>query len=300
MALRGACRAGQYQPVLHGGTCRQLSTTVHKRRGTRGCIEIPLHPKDERLCGTTSVPPHTIQMGQHHCAAALRTHLPGEPQPCVRCPQLDGGPGTGEEVAAVLLPLAGEPVWPGAGAGGGAGAGAGGGAEAASGAGQGTRAAGACGPGPQGGSTQAAVEQTQPQEQQGQEQGQQVRGQGQGQDQQAVQQPPNGGQDPGGSGPEAAAASAEAAAVNTAPTGGQGQGDSGPGQGKGQGQGQAGSGRPPRQRRGSAVGPPAPSPAIAGCALVGVRLTPEEAFFMHHVLGCLQVGGGVGVGIMHG
>jgi hypothetical protein len=57
----------------------------------------------------------------------------------------------------------------------------------------------------------------------------------------------------------------------------------GPGSGRGYGRAGAG-GRPPRG------GKPAVRPAAAGCSLVAIRLTLEEAFFLHYVIGCLRVG----------
>ncbi|GIL92732.1 hypothetical protein Vretifemale_20236 [Volvox reticuliferus] len=44
-----------------------------------------------------------------------------------------------------------------------------------------------------------------------------------------------------------------------------------------------------RGRRGGGGGHPLYSPAAQGCRLVAVRLTLEEAFFMHYVLRCLEV-----------
>ncbi|GLI67796.1 hypothetical protein VaNZ11_012083 [Volvox africanus] len=44
-----------------------------------------------------------------------------------------------------------------------------------------------------------------------------------------------------------------------------------------------------RGRRGGGGGYPPYSPAAEGCQLVAVRLTLEEAFFMHYVLRCLEV-----------
>ncbi|PNH09056.1 tRNA-splicing endonuclease subunit Sen2-1 [Tetrabaena socialis] len=96
-------------------------------------------------------------------------------------------------------------------------------------------------------------------------------------------------------GGEREAAAAPAAAedgVAAAPVGGEGEEGAAAAE-AGAGAGRGGPGSPPlrgRGRRGRAAPRPPPfSPAAAGCRLVAVRLTVEEAFFLHHVLRCLQV-----------
>ncbi|GFR50075.1 hypothetical protein Agub_g12219 [Astrephomene gubernaculifera] len=86
---------------------------------------------------------------------------------------------------------------------------------------------------------------------------------------------------PGG----AAAGAATVAVTSVAAASVPGDGGGGGGRGGGSGGRFRGRGRP------RVPAPPAPpfSPAAAGCRLVAVRLTLEEAFFLHHVLRCLQV-----------
>ncbi|KAG2426935.1 hypothetical protein HXX76_012721 [Chlamydomonas incerta] len=202
--------------------------------------------------------------------------------------QLDGGPGTAEEVAAVLAPLVGEPTWP---------------PPAA--------------PAPAGG---GGLQQEQQQEQQQEPQAQQpeameVEVEAQQQQPGAVgdmveveaaeaQPAPMDAEGAGGGGAAAGAGSAAgAAAAGTAEGTGAGRaegaaaGQAGAGAAAATGAGQAAPAqtrpgvRERRRRGGGAPAPPPPpfSPACNGCRLVAVRLTLEEAFFLHRVLRCLQV-----------
>ncbi|KAG2485417.1 hypothetical protein HYH03_015800 [Edaphochlamys debaryana] len=63
----------------------------------------------------------------------------------------------------------------------------------------------------------------------------------------------------------------------------------GRGEGPGRGGGRGGRGGRGRGRGRGGAGPLPYCPAALGCRLVAVRLTLEEAFFLHSVLGCLQV-----------
>ncbi|PNW86818.1 hypothetical protein CHLRE_02g096900v5 [Chlamydomonas reinhardtii] len=240
--------------------------------------------------------------------------------------QLDGGPGTAEEVAAVLAPLVGEPLWPPPGLAAPVAAAA----EAA----VAEEAAAAATP-----QAPADVSGARPQQQQQQQQ----------QEPEAMEVDAGAGMGAGAAAAADAAAAAEAqgAAMDTTEgkaegaAEGEADGDearggaaasmsageapaadgsaagAGPGPGTGTegatavataASGQAGTAtaaaagqaapvqvrpgaRERRRRGGGTPAPPPPpfAPAANGCRLVAVRLTLEEAFFLHRVLRCLQV-----------